>query len=190
VSGRRPTTTDRRARAQRIIAAARAGASTTAIAADEKLSDRQVRRILAAAEPDAGAVAPLPVVGPLELDPFQELAAAVAVHRESIDTLRTVAHTSANPALRIGAAKGAAAASSALVDLLARTGTLPPSVFAWRSELAWRVAWDALFGALEDAGVEADAFSAELGRRLAHDGAIDVELVGLGPEPEPLRAAA
>lgn len=106
------------------MAAARDGLSSVAIAKREKLSDRQVRRILAAAAPAAGVVAELEVPDVFEIDPFLEVARSVLIHREAVNALRGIAQTTTNAAVKIGAVKGAVAASTALIELLARTWTV------------------------------------------------------------------
>jgi hypothetical protein len=192
MSGRKLTADERQRRDARIVAASRAGATAVAIAEREHLTDRQVRRIIREDGPASAAVASVPelqVPDLLEVDPFGELARCVATHHESINRLRTIAGNSRNDAVVVGAAKASAALSADLMALLSTAGLLPRSPFDWKTELQWSTAWKLLFNALAEVGVDPDAFTAELERRLAGGSATDVGLV-LGPDPAPLGIAA
>jgi hypothetical protein len=187
MSGRKLTADERRQRDERIVASSHAGGSAVAIAKREHLTDRQVRRILREAEPVGAALASvpeLPVPELLELDPFAEVGRCVAAHREAIDQLRVIASGSRSDAIRLGAAKASASLSADLVGLLSTAGVIPRSAFEWRTELQWETAWTLLLGAVAEAGVDVDSFTECLERRLARASTTDVQLVGLGPDPQ------
>lgn len=119
MAGRSFTRLERKARAKRILAAAERGETTAAIARSVGISPRQVRRVLATRAKPAAATE-LVVPDMLEIDPFGEVAKCVLVHREAINELRAVAATTTNGAIKVGAVKGAVAASAALIELLDR----------------------------------------------------------------------
>ncbi len=171
VSGRKLTADERRQRDERIVGASCAGASAVAIAEREHLTDRQVRRILREAEPAAVTVVSLPelqVPKLLELDPFVEVGRCVAAHREAIDQLRTIASGSRADAIRLGAAKAAAATSASLLELLGKVGVVPRSVFEWRGEDDLRAACRVLASMAGEAGIDVEEFCARLGERLRY----------------------
>lgn len=191
MAGRSFTKSQRKARAERILAAAERGEATTVIAEREGISVRQARRVIAACGmPANDAPVDLTAVDVLEVDGFAELGRCIAAHRESIERLRLVAGRSRNDAVVVGASKASAALSADLIALLATAGLLPRSPFDWHTELQWATAWKVLFGALGDVGVDVDRFTEELERRLARGSATDVRLVDFGPDPAPLETAA
>jgi hypothetical protein len=191
MAGRSFTTSQRKARAERILAAAERGEATSVIAEREGISVRQARRIVAArAMPANDAPVDLTAVDVLEVDGFAELGRCIAAHRESIERLRLVAGRSRNDAVVVGASKASAALSADLLGLLANSGMLPPAPFVWRAERDWRAAWAILFAMMNEAGIDEPRFTEELERRLAYGAATDVRLVELGPDAAPLEAAA
>src|SRR5690242_3362523 len=117
MAGRSSTASQRQARAGRIIAAAARGETTSAIAENERISVRQVRRILASS-PAVSAPAELEVRPLLSIDPFAEMAAAVAIHRDVAERLRQIAAGGRNESAAVGAARAAAAVSRDLIALL------------------------------------------------------------------------
>ncbi len=143
MSERKLTANERLKRDERIVTAFRAGASAVAIAERERLTDRQVRRIVREAEPAASAVASvseLRVPELVTLDPFAEVGRCVAAHREAIDRLRLIASGSRSDAIQLGASKAVAATSASLLELLGKVGILPSSAFVWRTEYELSVA--------------------------------------------------
>jgi hypothetical protein len=189
MTGRSSTRQDRASRDARIRKAAAAGKTIEEIAAAEGVSVRTVFRSLGS-RPAASGPAELEVRPVLEIDPFAELANAIAVHHDAAERLRQIAAAGRNESAQVGAARSAAAVSRDLIGLLTTAGVAPSSPFSWRRELEWSAGWRLMFEALAEVGVDVDAFQAELERRLSHGTATDVDFVGIAPDPAPLLETA
>src|SRR5437899_1614082 len=128
MSGRVSTRQERAVRDSRIRRAAAAGVTVEAIAAAEQISVRTAFRVLASS-PAVSAPAELEVRPVLEVDPFGELAHAIAMHRDVAARLRQIAASGRNESAAVGAARSAAAVSRDLIELLSTAGLLPSAPF-------------------------------------------------------------
>lgn len=184
------TADERVARDERIVEAARRGESRQEIARRERLTDRQIRRILAR-RPAHGMVnvPELKVPDVISVDPLRELSQVIATHRDAVDRLRAIAIRSANEAVSVGALKAAAQTARDLLGLLREAGLTPPSSFDWRAEGQWARAWRALEAVAQEYGLDDDAINAAWVRNLGRSRA-GVELTGLGPSDDLDRVAA
>lgn len=162
----------------RIRERAAVGETVEAIAATEKVSVRTVFRVLGSPAAHAGP-AKLDVRPLLEINPFSELAHAVAVHRDVAERLRQIAASGRNESAAVGAARSAAAVSRDLIALLTQAGLLPTSCYSWRSELEFKVGWDLLKRVLDDVGIDFAGFAEQLQAELAQLDAAVVEVSGL-----------
>jgi hypothetical protein len=184
------TPDERAARDQRIVEAASGGEPRQAIADRERLTDRQVRRILARRPAEAVVQVPdLDVPDVISVDPLRELSRAIATHRDAVDRLRAIAVRSANEAVAVGALKAAAQTARDLLGLLRESGLTPPTAFDWRNETLWSRAWAALEAVAEEHGLDAEAINAAWLRHLDRP-RVGVELTGLGPADDLDRVAA
>lgn len=189
VAGRRTSEHQRAERDARVVDAARRGVSTVEIAEAENISDRQVRRILSAADGLSPARETLavrnPDVGtePLVVDPFAIRADVIRAHLESLQALRALARTARQESVRVGAARTTVGVAVSLLALLERVGMAPPAAATWSSEEAWRATWTKLGEALLAAGVtDLAAFADDVARRVGQEViGEEVELTGVGP---------
>jgi hypothetical protein len=181
MAGRASTRQQRAARDARIRKAAATGETVEAIAATEKVSVRTVFRVLGSA-PAATDSAELEVRPLLQINPWTELAHAIALHRDVAERLRQLATAGRNESAAVGAARSAAAVSRDLIGLLTQAGLLPSSRYGWRSEIELSTAWTLLKRVLHEAGIEFDGFAERLEAELAEldDGRPEVSGVAPG----------
>jgi hypothetical protein len=181
---------EKQAQLDRVLAAHRAGRSGADIAREEGCSTRWVRELLRQAraaergDPQRRPPVVLEVPDAMSLDPLAAVMRSIAVTDHVERELLTLAGSSRNDPVRVGALKGAAQMAMDRLGLLERLGVLPEFGRRWwTDEVQMGAAWKALAKLAKDAGLDIEELQREFEELLNRPGPErQLSVVGLAPE--------